>query len=71
MDKKNLKNFNNIKHNFKNLAKNFSVKIDVYDDYDNLAEERIVPLGNYLDSSFPNKEELEMTQFLSTSATKR
>ena len=71
MDKKNSKSFDIMKDNFKALAKNFSVKIDFYDDYDNLSEQRVVPLGNYLDKSFPSQEELKITRFLSASLTKR
>ena len=54
----------------KDLSNKFGIKIGYYDDSDNLSEERIVPLGNYISDPFPTKDELMITRLLSSSLKK-
>ena len=71
MSNKNLKNYDNIKKTIRNITENLSIKIGIYDDANNLSEEKIVPLGNYIQNPFPTEEELMMTKFLSSSYSKK
>ena len=49
---------NNLKSKLKNMYDaNISVNIGIYDDYDNIVEEKNIPLGNYINDPMPSNYE--------------
>ena len=57
--------YKNLKNKLDELYKsNFAVKVGIYDDYDNLSQERLVPLGNYIYDPMPSNSEQKITQDL-------
>ena len=59
--------YENLKNKLDQLyKKNFAVEVGFYDDNDNLHEERLVPLGNYIYDSMPSISEQKITQSLSS-----
>lgn len=63
--------FNNLKSKLKNMYdNNIKVNIGIYDDNDNIIEEKNIPLGNYLNDPMPSSYEKEITQALSSRIAK-
>ena len=57
--------YENLKIKLEQLyKKNLSVEIGIYDDNDNLYQERLIPLGNYIYDSMPSNSEKKITQKL-------
>ena len=58
--------YENLKNKLEQLYKrNFAVEVGFYDDNDNLHEEQLIPLGNYIYDHMPSSSEKKMTQNLS------
>ena len=57
---KNLKNKLNIMFN-----NNIKINIGIYDDENNIIEEKNIPLGNYLNDPLPSNYEKKITRILS------
>ena len=49
---------------------NIKINIGIYDDKNNIVEEKNVPLGNYLNDPLPSKYEREITEALAARFTK-
>ena len=49
---------------------NIKINIGIYDDKNNIVEEKNVPLGNYLNAPLPSKYEREITEALAARFTK-
>ena len=49
---------------------NIKINIGIYDDKNNIVEEKNVPLGNYLNDPLPSKYEREITESLAARFTK-
>ena len=63
--------YENLKIKLEQLyKKNLSVEIGIYDDNNNLYQERLIPLGNYIYDSMPSNSEQKITQKLSSRITK-
>lgn len=63
--------YENLKIKLEQLyKKNLSVEIGIYDDNNNLYQERLIPLGNYIYDSMPSVNEKKITQKLSSRITK-
>ena len=63
--------YENLKNKLEQLyKKNLSVEIGIYDDNNNLYQERLIPLGNYIYDSMPSHSEQQITQKLSSRITK-
>ena len=63
--------YQNLKNKLEQLyKKNLSVEIGIYDDNNNLYQERLIPLGNYIYDSMPSVSEKQITQKLSSRITK-
>ena len=59
--------YQNLKNKLEQLyKKNLSVEIGIYDDNNNLYQERLIPLGNYLYDSMPSNSEQKITRKLSS-----
>ena len=59
--------YENLKNKLDQLfERNFAVQVGFYDDNDNLHQEKLIPLGNYIYNSMPSSSEQEMTQNLSS-----
>tara|TARA_Y200000002_G_scaffold333180_1_gene299430 strand:- start:311 stop:517 length:207 start_codon:yes stop_codon:yes gene_type:complete len=59
--------YQNLKNKLEQLyKKNLSVEIGIYDDNNNLYQERLIPLGNYIYDSMPSNSEQKITQKLSS-----
>ena len=57
--------YENLKIKLEQLyKKNLSVEIGIYDDNNNLYQERLIPLGNYIYDSMPSNSEQKITQKL-------
>ncbi len=57
--------YKNLKKKLKKLySKGFAVEIGIYDNNNNLSQEKLVPLGNYIYDPMPSKSEREITQNL-------
>ena len=57
--------YQNLKNKLEQLyKKNFSIEVGFYDDNNNLHEEKLIPLGNYIYDSMPSESEQEITQNL-------
>ena len=55
---------NNLKSKLKKMHDaNISVNIGIYDDYDNIVEEKNIPLGNYINDPMPSNYEKNHTIF--------
>tara|TARA_E500000178_G_scaffold349994_1_gene408033 strand:+ start:293 stop:499 length:207 start_codon:yes stop_codon:yes gene_type:complete len=55
----------NLKNKLKEMHhKHFAIKIGLYDSDNKVAEEKTVPLGNYIFESFPSKNEKEIIENL-------
>ncbi len=50
--------------------KNFAVEIGLYDKDDNLSQERVIPLGNYIYDPLPSSSEKEIIQNLCSRVSK-
>ena len=63
--------YENLKIKLEQLyKKNLSVEIGIYDDNNNLYQERLIPLGNYIYDSMPSNSEQKITQKLSSRIAK-
>ena len=63
--------YENLKNKLEQLyKKNLSVEIGIYDDNNNLYQERLIPLGNYIYDSMPSNSEQKITQKLSSRIAK-
>ena len=63
--------YENLKNKLEQLyKKNLSVEIGIYDDNNNLYQERLIPLGNYIYDSMPSNSEQKITQKLSSRISK-
>ena len=63
--------YENLKNKLEQLyKKNLSVEVGIYDDNNNLYQERLIPLGNYIYDSMPSSSEQIMTQKLSSRIVK-
>ncbi len=61
----------NLKNKLNNMfANNIKVNIGIYDDDNNVVEEKNVPLGNYLNDPLPSNYEKRITQILSARTVK-
>ena len=61
----------NLKNKLNNMfANNIKVNIGIYDDDNNVVEEKNVPLGNYLNDPLPSNYEKRITQILSARIVK-
>ena len=49
---------------------NIKINIGIYDDKNNIVEEKNVPLGNYLNDPLPSKYEREITVVLTARLSK-
>ena len=49
---------------------NIKINIGIYDDKNNIVEEKNVPLGNYLNDPLPSKYEREITEVLTARLSK-
>ena len=49
---------------------NIKINIGIYDDNNNIVEEKNVPLGNYLNDPLPSNYEKKITQLLATRVAK-
>ena len=59
--------YENLKIKLEQLyKKNLSVEIGIYDDNNNLYQERLIPLGNYIYDSMPSNSEQKITRKLSS-----
>ena len=57
----------NLKRKLKNMYDaNIKINIGIYDDDNNIVEEKNIPLGNYLNDPMPSNYEKEITQSLAT-----
>ncbi len=57
----------NLKRKLKNMYDaNVKINIGIYDDDNNIVEEKNIPLGNYLNDPMPSNYEKEITQSLAT-----
>ena len=57
--------FNNLKNKLENMYDtNVKINIGIYDDKNNIIEEKNIPLGNYLNDPLPSKYEKEITESL-------
>tara|TARA_A100001388_G_C28555348_1_gene396893 strand:+ start:184 stop:393 length:210 start_codon:yes stop_codon:yes gene_type:complete len=62
---------NNLKSKLKKMYDaNISVNIGIYDDYDNIVEEKNIPLGNYINDPMPSNYEKKITQSLTSRTIK-
>ena len=59
---------NNLKSKLENMY-HTNINIGIYDDKNNIIEEKNIPLGNYLNDPLPSKYEREITESL-TATTK-
>ena len=59
---------NNLKSKLENMY-HTNINIGIYDDKNNIIEEKNIPLGNYLNDPLPSKYERQITESL-TSTTK-
>ncbi len=63
--------YENLKIKLEQLyKKNLSVEIGIYDDNNNLYQERLIPLGNYIYDSMPSNSEQKITQKLCSRVSK-
>ena len=61
----------NLKNKLENMYDtNIKINIGIYDDKNNIVEEKTVPLGNYLNDPLPSKHEREMTEVLTARFSK-
>ena len=49
---------------------NIKINIGIYDDHNNIIEEKNIPLGNYLNDPLPSKYEKEITESLTAKLAK-
>ncbi len=62
---------NNLKSKLKSMYdSNIKINIGIYDDNDNIVEEKNIPLGNYLNNPLPSNYEKKITQLLATRVAK-
>ena len=63
--------YENLKNKLEQLfKKNLSVEIGIYDDNNNLYQEKLIPLGNYIYDSMPSISEQKITHKLSSRIAK-
>ena len=63
--------FNNLKNKLENMYDtNVKINIGIYDDKNNVIEEKNIPLGNYLNDPLPSKYEKEITESLTAKLAK-
>ena len=63
--------FNNLKNKLESMYdNNIKINIGIYDDKNNIIEEKNVPLGNYLNDPLPSKYEKEITESLTAKLAK-
>ena len=61
----------NLKNKLENMYKNnIKVNIGIYDDKNNIIEEKNIPLGNYLNDPLPSKYEKKITEALTAKLAK-
>ena len=58
---------NNLKSKLENMY-HTNINIGIYDDKNNIIEEKNIPLGNYLNDPLPSKYEREITKSLASTA---
>ena len=57
--------YQNLKNKLEQLyQRNFAVEVGFYDEKDNLREEKLIPLGNYIYDPMPSMHEQEITKNL-------
>ena len=57
--------FNSLKNRLQKMYdSNIEINIGIYDDNDNIVEEKNIPLGNYLNDPLPSKYEKKITESL-------
>ena len=62
---------NNLKSKLRRMYDtNIKINIGIYDDNDNVVEEKNVPLGNYLNDPLPSNYEKKITQSLAARVAK-
>ncbi|MBF96012.1 MAG: hypothetical protein CFH34_01184 [Alphaproteobacteria bacterium MarineAlpha9_Bin4] len=62
---------NNLKSKLKSMYDtNIKINIGIYDDNDNVVEEKNIPLGNYLNDPLPSNYEKRITQSLAARVVK-
>ncbi len=49
---------------------NIKINIGIYDDKNNIIEEKNIPLGNYLNDTLPSKYEKQITETLTAKFAK-
>ena len=63
--------FNNLKNKLESMYdNNIKINIGIYDDKNNIIQEKNVPLGNYLNDPLPSKYEKEITESLTAKLAK-
>ncbi len=63
--------YENLKNKLEQLYKNnMGVEIGIYDDNNNLSQEKLIPLGNYIYDSMPSNSEKKITQNLCSIVSK-
>ena len=60
---------NNLKSKLENMY-NTNINIGIYDDHNNIIEEKNIPLGNYLNDPLPSKYEKKITESLAAKFAK-
>ena len=62
---------NNLKSKLRRMYDtNIKINIGIYDDHDNVIEEKNIPLGNYLNDPLPSNYEKKITQSLAARVAK-
>ena len=63
--------YQNLKSKLEQLyQRNFAVEVGFYDDNDNLQNEKLIPLGNYINDPMPSMSEQEITESLCSRSLK-
>ncbi len=63
--------YQNLKNKLEQLYKrNFAVEVGFYDENNNLQNEKLIPLGNYIYDPMPSLSEQEITESLCSRSMK-
>tara|TARA_A100000164_G_C21841645_1_gene740396 strand:- start:885 stop:1094 length:210 start_codon:yes stop_codon:yes gene_type:complete len=63
--------YKNLKNKLQNMYdSNIKINIGIYDDKNNIIEEKNIPLGNYLNDPLPSDYEKKITKSLSAKFAK-
>ena len=63
--------YQNLKNKLEQLyQRNLAVEVGFYDDNDNLQQEKLIPLGNYIYDPTPSISEQEITESLCSRSLK-